>query len=48
MSEDIVKNEYVGVTLTPQILAKIDERNKITGMTRQEIIRASLVNDLGL
>lgn len=45
MSEDIVK-EYVGVTLTPQIIEKIDERARLTGVKRQEIIRTALINEL--
>ena len=46
MSEDITKNELVGVSLSPQILSKIDERTKITGVSRQEVIRRALINDL--
>ena len=46
MSDDITKTEFVGVTLSPQIIARIDERKQTTGQSRQEIIRQAIVNDL--
>lgn len=46
MSDDIAKTEFVGVTLPPQILDKIDEKTKLTGVSRQEVIRRALINDL--
>lgn len=46
MSEDMINKEYVGVTLTPQIIEKIDDRARLTGLKRQEIIRTALINEL--
>lgn len=38
MSEDM-SNISLCVTLTPQIIAKIDERATLTGLKRQDIIK---------
>ena len=48
MSEDIAKSEntLVGLTLSPQILAKLDERSALTGLNRQEVIRQVLTSGL--
>ena len=50
MSEDIKAVEepklLVGLTLSPQLLAKIDERSTQTGVNRQEIIRSILIDKL--
>lgn len=46
MSTDIKKKEYVGVTLAPQIIEKIDERVTIYGGTRQDVIKNALIKDL--
>lgn len=46
MSEDMQKSELVGVTLPPQILARIDEQTALTGVNRQEVIRRALINEL--
>lgn len=48
MSEDMQESEntLVGLTLTPQILAKIDERSALTGLKRQEVIKQVLTNGL--
>lgn len=46
MSSDIEKSELVGVTLPPQMIARIDEHRQATGQTRQEVIRQAIVKDL--
>ena len=46
MSNDIVEPENVGLRLSPQIIAKIDERRTITGQSRQEVIRQVLITGL--
>ena len=46
MSTDIKKTEYVGVRISPQIIARIDEKRKATGQTRQDVIRQALISDL--
>ena len=50
MSEDIKETDkpqlLVGLTLTPQLLAKIEERSTQTGVNRQEIIRSILIDKL--
>lgn len=47
MSEDITnESEFVGVTLSYQVLAKIDERGAKTGEKRQDVIRTALINEL--
>lgn len=46
MSEDIAKNELVGVRLSPQIIERIDERTALYGGTRQDVIKQALINDL--
>lgn len=46
MSEDMINKEYVGVTLTPQIIEKIDDRARLTGLKRQDVIRTALINEL--
>lgn len=44
MSEDIVNNILIGVTLSPQIIAKIDERATLTGLKRQDVIKGVLTS----
>ena len=46
MSNDITKSENLGLRLTPQVIAKIDERRATTGQTRQEVIRQVLITGL--
>ena len=46
MSTDITKSQNVGVRLSPQMLARIDEERQATGQTRQEVIRQAIVKDL--
>ena len=46
MSKDTPKSEFVGVRLTPEILAKIDERAKVFGGNRQDVIKDVLINEL--
>lgn len=46
MTNEVNKSELVGVTLPPQIMARIDERVEQTGQSRQEIIRQAIVNNL--
>lgn len=46
MSSDIAKKELVGVRLSPQIIARLDERIEKYGGTRQEQITDILKNTL--
>lgn len=48
MSDDINNkdNQLVGLTLTPQLLEKINERSIKTGVNRQEVIRGILIEKL--
>lgn len=46
MSNDTRKTEQVGLRLPPQLIEKIDERTKITGQSRQDVIRQAVINDL--